>query len=404
MKTFFLALTVCCLISCSGSGTEKTLTLTNPAGQNRSDILVETIVPTAMTVGEQLTIRHGDSLLPTQVLDRNQDGIAESIAFLIDLAAGETKTVNLVQADHPVRSVPRAYAEISVKHDAVFEDGVYVGGKFKNIKEFRVPAEHVAHDGLIRYEGPGWESDKVAYRFYLDGRNAIDIFGKKTNAMVLPDIDTEDAASYHEMQPWGMDLLKVGNSLGIGSIAAFTEDSLIHFENIDSVHCRVRADGPVYAEVETDWFGWQPLDVKSHLTSVLSISAGKRITMHEIMTNYPGALCTGLVKNPGMDVIVSRSAEAPWEALATWGTQSLSSPQDSLGLALFYRKADVERLSQNDYSYIVVFKEALPEISYAFGACWDKEPSGITTKADFEKWIEQTLSELNQPVAINENN
>jgi hypothetical protein len=74
----------------------------------------------------------------------------------------------------------RTQAEISVKTGGHFENRKYIGGDFENVNYLRVPDEHTDHSYYIRYEGPGWESDLVGYRFYLDWRNATDVFGKKT--------------------------------------------------------------------------------------------------------------------------------------------------------------------------------------------------------------------------------
>ena len=76
----------------------------------------------------------------------------------------------------------------------------------------------------FQYEGPGWENDRIAFRNYFDERNGMDIFGKTTTEMILHKIGV--GASYHELQDWGMDILKVGNSLGSGAIALLYEDSL----------------------------------------------------------------------------------------------------------------------------------------------------------------------------------
>lgn len=72
------------------------------------------------------------------------------------------------------------YAEISVKDDGKWENRKYIGGTaFKNVQTLKLAKEHTDHSFDIRYEGPGWESNKVGYRLYLDWRNAIDIFGKR---------------------------------------------------------------------------------------------------------------------------------------------------------------------------------------------------------------------------------
>jgi len=53
------------------------------------------------------------------------------------------------------------------------------------VQSLTTPPGYKQGDKLVAYEGPGWESDRVAYRLYLDGRNAIDIFGKRSPDLVL---------------------------------------------------------------------------------------------------------------------------------------------------------------------------------------------------------------------------
>ncbi len=67
----------------------------------------------------------------------------------------------------------------------------YQGGEFKPVTELKVDEKHTDHSFDIQFEGPGWESDKIAYRLYLDWRNAIDIFGKKTSEPVLQNVGLE---------------------------------------------------------------------------------------------------------------------------------------------------------------------------------------------------------------------
>lgn len=107
-----------------------------------------------------------------------------------------------------------------------------------------MPDEHTDHSYYIRYEGPGWESDKVGYRYYLDWRKAIDVFGKKTGDMVLQQVGQDGFDSYHELQDWGMDVLKVGNSLGVGSLGLFYEGKAIRVDKTDSVIVRIAENGP----------------------------------------------------------------------------------------------------------------------------------------------------------------
>src|SRR5699024_10733179 len=106
------------------------------------------------------------------------------IAFVIDeLAANADITYTIrfnKEGEQTHNYKKRTQAELSIKKGGKFENREYIGGKFENVDSLRVPDEHTDHSWFIRYEGPGWESDKVGYRFYLDWRNATDVFGKTT--------------------------------------------------------------------------------------------------------------------------------------------------------------------------------------------------------------------------------
>ena len=91
-----------------------------------------------------------------------------------------------------------------------------MGGSFKNVNHVTNPPQYTDHSEYIRYEGPGIESDMAGYRVYLDWRNGFDIFGKTTPGLVLQDVGQDGYDSYHEMSDWGADILKVGQSLGMG--------------------------------------------------------------------------------------------------------------------------------------------------------------------------------------------
>ena len=88
------------------------------------------------------------------------------------------------------------------KEDIGKEENI-LDGTFKNVTELKVPAEHTDHSWYIRYEGPGWESNKVGYRLYLDWRNCIDIFGKVTDSIILPKVGQDGFDSYHEKSRLG---------------------------------------------------------------------------------------------------------------------------------------------------------------------------------------------------------
>jgi len=201
------------------------IAVSNPLTVSRENVLV---LVSAEQIHKKLkkfnphafVVMDGEKEIPSQYNHNDADN--SGIAFVLDgLAASETRQLSI--RFHPSGNNPRSYskrtqAELSYKKGGEWKNREYMGGAFQNTQFLRVPPEHKDHSWFIRYEGPGWESDKVGYRFYLDQRNATDVFGKVTREMVLQQVGLDGFDSYHEMQPWGMDVMKVGKSLGIGSI------------------------------------------------------------------------------------------------------------------------------------------------------------------------------------------
>lgn len=76
-----------------------------------------------------------------------------------------------------------------------------------------------------KIEGLGWESDRIAFRVYFDSRN-IDIYGKRSRSLQLKLYAFPDYP-YHEESPKGRDIFKIGESIGIGAVAALVDGKLV---------------------------------------------------------------------------------------------------------------------------------------------------------------------------------
>ncbi|MEJ2307675.1 MAG: DUF4861 family protein, partial [candidate division WOR-3 bacterium] len=168
---------------------------------------------------EAFIITENEKELASQLI-KTKDS-QDKIILLADFDPKETKklTVRYGKEGEKVQKYPkRTQAILSIKCGGEWKVNKYVGGTFKDTNSLKTPPGHTDHSEFIRFEGPGWESDKVGYRLYLDWRNGTDIFGKKVDDMVLQDVGQDGFESYHEMSPWGMDILKVGDALGIGAV------------------------------------------------------------------------------------------------------------------------------------------------------------------------------------------
>jgi len=340
--------------------------------------------------------------IPSQTIDQNNDGTPDKILAVHDLSGNDSIMIAIRYAvDGQRKNVypKRTQAELSHKTGGKWVGHIYEGGTFRNIQRLRVPPEHTDHSLFIRYEGPGWESDKVGYRFYLDWRNAIDIYGKKIPDMVLQNVGQDGFESYHEMSDWGMDILKVGESLGLGSIGMWIDNRAERVSVTDSIVCAIVENGPLYSQIQTRYYGWKTGFLSYNLTSDLSIMAGSRITKHDIrISGDPPNLCTGIVKHDSTEVF--QMAGEAWSAFATWGKQSLA--EDKLGMAVVFHRDNMIQITEDEYSHVIVLRPKSGRLTYYFLAAWEKEPEGIQSKDTFTEFLENTLIKLDNPLMISD--
>jgi len=262
-----------------------------------------------------------------------------------------------------------------------------------------VPDEHTDHSYYIRYEGPGWESDLVGYRFYLDWRNATDVFAKKTKEMVLQQVGLDGFDSYHEMQDWGADVLKVGSSLGVGSLGMYFDNHAIRVDKTDSVICSIIENGNLFSAIETDYFGWKVANDTFDVESILSIHAGTRLTHHEVtISGTPPNLCTGIGKDKNAKLFTDQGGNDRWGYLATYGVQSLNN--DKLGLAVLFSNRQYKGITEDEFSHIVKLSPIDNQIDYYFLAAWEGEPDGLKDEESFLKYVKQTAIDLANPPNI----
>ncbi len=332
-----------------------------------------------------------------QLIKKN--GELKELLVLCDLEPYEKKILTISKSVNQSEQRYLTQAELSVKVDGKWEERKYVGGTFRNVDFLRVPEEHTDHSNYIRYEGPGWESDKTGYRFYLDWRNAIDIFGKKVDTLVLQNVGLDGFDSYHEMSDWGVDILKVGNSLGIGSVAFWAENKATRVAKTDSICCRIAYSGALESKIITRYYGWDTGTKKIHLVSKLSIQAGSRLTKHKLkLSDDLDNICTGIVKHPEAEILLPADSEGEWTYFATYGKQTLEN--DLLGMAVFYKKSDLIEITEDQESHVIILSPQNKTLKYYFGAAWEQEKNGIKNKKEFIEYINGQKTLLNSEIKI----
>lgn len=404
-----LAITMALLLTGCDSGSNavntnnKSFTLSNPHNVAIADHTF--IVNLPISLAEQITagntvLMAGNQHLTSQWLDNNNDGVIDQVVINSDFAANEKKAITLKKdnALATAEQTQRAHAEISIQKGGSLKDGKYQGGQFTSVNEQVMPEDHKPGNMLFKFEGPGWESDKVAYRLYFDHRNVIDVFGKKVPDMVLPEVG-KMGYSYHKEAPWGLDILKVGPSLGMAGFGAYENGQVKRVSQVDSRKVSINKKGPLLAQLTLEHANWQLDKVTTDVTSTLSIMAGSKLTHNQItLTNPLETITTGIVKHEGTELIKSSNSNGDWGYLATFGKQSYL--KDELGMAVFYNKSQLKTLTEDDHSQLVLLDASSKSVDYYFMASWAQDGDAIKEKALFIKELNQQLALLNNPIQV----
>src|SRR3984893_1729874 len=230
--------------------------------------------------------------LPSQVDDLDGDGKGDELAFQVDLAPHQTRVVTISYGNQ--ERIWRLRGEYQQRTAALFSR---------------------------RFEGLGWESERVAFRVYFDSRNAIDLYGKRRPTLQLGMFASPDY-TYHDESPEGRDIYKVGDAMGIGSVAYLVDGKTIKVAEVKERKWRIVASGPVRTVVELEYDGWNAGGKLIDLRSRITMWAGERGFTHTIFAKSADdfEFVTGLPAKPGIEPATSlKDSQATW--LATWGEQ-----------------------------------------------------------------------------------
>lgn len=257
---------------------------------------------------------------------------------------------------------------------------------YKAVSSFEVPASHTIGDGLFPYEGIGWENGLVGYRLYLDGRLVSDIFGKQTPAPALAGIGQH--GSYHALAPWGMDVLKVGPSLGIGGLGVMRAGQPTQFGAVPALSATVDKSGGDKGAFTITANGIEAgPGVSGGVTAHYTIARGSPLTRVRVDASGNLPLVSGIVMHDGAEFWQSDATIGKWQYIASWGQQSEN--KDGLGLALFYRTDQASYGGLANSTHFVTFRNA--GFEYGFLAAWERDPLKINSRAAFAELLMKEL-------------
>lgn len=368
------------------------ITVENPSAHDQPAALVSVPAVRIGAVAGNWSVLSGGRVYAAQFNPAADDRSA-SVSFVLPMQAHEKATVRFVPQGAPLPLQTQAI--LNVQDGGTLKDKIVKGGVFHLRKDYQVPAEHFIHDGRIAFEGLGWESDKVAYRLYLDERNVTDIYGKKLPRPVLQSIG-QGADDYHAMADWGQDILQVDQSLGMGGIGEVRGGKASQV-GPSQVVAHVANEGPISASATVESLGFN--GGKASLVTRYRIHSSSALTFVDARgSGMTGPVAAGIVHHQGMAVLKPDGASGGWSYLATWGRQSLAG--DDLGMVLFFpEEAVATRFNDDGQTLFVTFKDAA-QVRYAFAQAWVQDASGVRDLDGFKAWIAATLDGLNHPARI----
>jgi hypothetical protein len=366
-----------------------------------------TSVPDSMTICVRTT---SGSIIPSQTDDLDGDKKWDELAFLLDFKAGEERTVKLevISPDKLPVFTKRTNMRLGYCTER--------NGRFEALDSLIRTSDTLAHaiPHVIQYEGPGWESDKIAFRSYFDNRNGRDLYGKTTSRMVLSTIDSANIP-YEKLADWGMDILKVGNSLGAGSLAMFYNDTIHRLGKTGYSAYKLVSNGPVRSILSLTYRDWLVGGTAYNLADDIRIWGGQYYYENQVTLtgNYNGDrdLVTGigLVHLPDSTYIPVRDeTSADINVLYTFGRQSLNN--DNLGMAVLLPKNEFDgwvnaprhgngdEVTQTTGVKIKTSSESPAQ--FRFYACWEMTDPVFKTEKGFAEFIKKQSLRFANPIEI----
>lgn len=283
-----------------------------------------------------------------------------------------------------VPEAPAAEAQVILKTQTIpfdIEQKSVVQTAYQAQQELEVPTNLAPQNKWVMFEGPVLENELIAYRFYMDTRHRSDIYGKIVPDMVMDTVSWD----YHNIMDWGSDILKVGNSLGIGSPAIYYQDSVYAFSDHGTKTVEViKNNGPealvrftfndlkVGPETMTIVQDWSLKTGQPHSTVALNITKGQL---------PEGAhFATGIVRH--LEEASSGNQDGNFY-LYTWGKQSFH--KQYMGMGILASESYSPEIVPDALSHLVVFKQAKNKVDYQFMAAWVEDVMQVKDAKGFQE-------------------
>lgn len=362
---------------------------------------------------ENLEVFCGSKHIVSQLDDINNDGTPDQLAFLINLRAGEKKTVKIRPCKKHETIEKEVHAEMYLKSKTQEEGYTYHEAEGKQF--YIMPVTEQTFSGnedsyhSMHHHGVAWESSLMAYRIYFDKKQTIDVYAKKTPRLEL------DACKWYPTDEqladgFGDDILRVSGYIGVGACKPFNGEKMVHFEDVNLRTQRIVSQGPLRTICEIEDKGWLlPDGNRINVTTRYTMYARHRDVLVEVFFSRPvDNMCTGVQKigEPYYyQAIPARTAERlqkQGESLdknihicpsggivASWGTawpvnDTIKYAKETVGLAVYVPELDYRATTTDKNNNLIILQPG-NYIRY-YLTCVGLKENNPPAKTDEEFW------------------
>ena len=356
-----------------------------------------------------ITASKGDNI-PVQLDDLDGDNVWDALFFVADIPENGKSVYTL--------EWKKDLQELSPKTSVRFGKRLSADLPVKPALNEVLTARQIPWTlGFQRYQtdGPSWENDKVGFRHYLDGRNAKDLFAKKTAAITPEDVGLDENGAtvdnYHVMKDWGRDILSVGNSLGIGGYGLLAGDELMRLgiiagdtvSNVEKTSFQIVTEGPVRSVLKYHYSNWKTRSRTYAVEENTTIWPGMYGYQNSVkfsglrgdenlvvgLVNIDTELTLGEIEGNDKYVVLythdRQSYEKEW-----WIGLALIVPRD-----LYLGSMEAPKKGQLSNTFLAKIKiENDKPIEYYALACWELSDEGFADREYFLNYLENLTSQL----------
>lgn len=332
--------------------------------------------------------------IPAQVDDLNGDSVPDEIAFLLSVERQKNYLLQIKSSDTLHCYPSEVWAEMYLKGTIGGDFREHTAeGKTYGIKPVKQQTFYPSDKSfrLMHHHGVAFESSYMAYRVYFDSRQTVDVYAKRR-----PRLELKQSLWYPDdsllAEGYGDDILKVGNTIGVGSVRPYANGRLAKWEPFSSRTQRIVANGPVRTIVEVEVDGWKPISSIADSLSMrvrYTLFARHRDVFCEVfLSDTLASLVTGVQR------IGSGNCKNIGECVASWGTDwpvndTIKYPKQTVGLAVYVPQKYAYQHLSDERNTLISFRP-LPYLRFwltVVGLKEDEPPA--TNEEEFWHFVEE---------------